>query len=206
MIVAGVLSRIGTEPDPRLAPKRDRAERLQAKARLGLEVQDASERARARFRRFIELRDDAFFLDMSGFRDALGHSIEATRRAARDALQVFGESGSGDEWVLAALPAALSDEQRDEVKRDFFQLLLVLADAVSELPGAPPAQRAQEALRYRQSGPGIAFRVRRKPIGCDGRIFWKGTEISRRPRENGPKPSGSPRPMPLSSSCSDAGR
>ena len=104
---------------------------------------------------------------MTGFRDALGHSIEATRRAARDALQVFGEPGSGDEWALAALPPALADQQRDEVKRGFFQLLLVLADAVSELPGAPPAQRAHEALGIVNRAEGLlsrptkAYRLRR---------------------------------------------
>ena len=166
-IVTELLSPIRKEKEPRIVLMRDKAERLLAQAGLGRDEQTATEQARARFRRFIELRDEALFLDTTRFADGLGNSPEATCRAAREGLRVFGQSGSGDEWTLSSLPPALSSPEREEVKSGFYQLLLVLADAVSQSPGAKPAQRAEEAMRIVNRAEGLrtpatrAFHLRR---------------------------------------------
>jgi tetratricopeptide (TPR) repeat protein len=147
LLATSLLSATAHESEPRIVLMRDKAERLRSQAQLGREEQAATEAARAQFRRFFDLRDEALFLDTTWFADGLGHSLEATCRAARDGLGVFGDRGTGDEWTLAPLPPALSSRERDELKRGFYQLLLILADAVSRSPGAKPAQRAEEALR-----------------------------------------------------------
>ena len=140
---------------------RERAEQGLAKARLGLAEQTATDQARARFRRFALLRDEAIFLDTTRFAKGLGVPVEATCRAARDGLQVFGEARKGDEWALSPLPAALSPLERDEVRSGFYQLLLILADAVAQLPGAAPAQRAEEALEIVSRAKGVLSRPTR---------------------------------------------
>ena len=147
VIVSGLLSRLEIESEPRVSFARGRAKHIQSQAQRGLEEQTAREQAKARFRRFLDLRDEALFLDTTRFAAGLGNSVETTCTTARDALRVFGEAGTGDEWSLSRLAPALSDQEQDEVKSGFCQLLLVLADAVSQSPGASPAQRAEEALR-----------------------------------------------------------
>jgi eukaryotic-like serine/threonine-protein kinase len=147
MILTRFLSRTELETEPRVVVMRGKADRLLAQAGLGRDEQTATEQARAQFRRFLDLRDEALFLDTTRFADELGNSPEATCRAARDGLRVFGEAGTGDDWTLPELSPALTSQERDEIKRGFYQLLLILADAVSQSPGAKPAQRAEEALR-----------------------------------------------------------
>ena len=155
VIAARLLSRFAEDTDPRLTRVREDGEILQARATRGLEEQADFERAHAKFHRFVELRDEALFLDTSRFGDGLGHSVEATCRAARDALRVFGEPGGGDEWTLRPLPKALAEHDRTEVKDGFYQLLLILADAISLSPGATPAQRAGEAIRVVDRAAGL---------------------------------------------------
>jgi eukaryotic-like serine/threonine-protein kinase len=155
------LDRIEKDSDPRITATRERAEQLHAKARLGLEKQAATEQARDRLRRFAVLRDEALFLETTRFADRVGIPVETTCRAARDGLQVFGEARKGDDWDLSPLPAALSLVERDEVKSGFYQLLLILADAVAQLPGTAPAQRAEEALRIINRAEGLLARPTR---------------------------------------------
>jgi tetratricopeptide (TPR) repeat protein len=147
VLVTGLLSGTADESEPRIVQMRDKAERLRSQAQHGRDEQTATEAARAQFRRFLDLRDEALFLDTTRFAEGLGNSLEATCQAARDGLRVYGDGSTGDEWKLGPLPPALSSQERDEVKRGFYQLLLILADAVSRSPGATPAQRAEEALR-----------------------------------------------------------
>ncbi len=206
LIVTGLLSRIELESEPRVVLMRGKAERLLAHSRLGREEQTATEQARAQFRRFLDFRDEALFLDTTRFADGLGNSPEATCRAARLALGVFGAAGTGDEWTLSPLPPALSAQELDEIKRGFYQLLLVLADAVSQSPGAKPAQRADEALQIVGRAEGLhspatrAFHLRRADF-----LEMKGDRDGAS-RANEPKPSGSRRPTPLICSWSDARR
>ncbi|MGP0063057.1 MAG: protein kinase domain-containing protein [Isosphaeraceae bacterium] len=162
-----VLRKIDRESDIRLDRVRFRAERLDREAQRGLAEQTATEQARDRFRRFLDLRDEALFLDSRFGGLDQGNALEATCRTARDGLEVFGVGGKGDKWALTALPPALSPEQQDEVKVGFYQLLLILADAVSQSPEKEPRRRAEESLRIVdravevRSTPTRAFHLRR---------------------------------------------
>ncbi len=53
----------------------------------------------------------------------------------------------------------LPEQQRKEVKSGFYQILLILADATSLLPGATPAKRADEALRIVTCADGLLPRT-----------------------------------------------
>jgi tetratricopeptide (TPR) repeat protein len=143
-IVFRALSRI--EAEPRLADLKDSAEGLLEQARRGLEDRQARESDRARYRRFLEARDEAFFLDtrFTGIDSPV--DLEATRKAARAGLAAFGTVARDDRWALNPLPRFLSAQERAEVERGFYELLLVLADAVSQSPGDGPTARAAEAL------------------------------------------------------------
>ncbi len=154
-IVTGLLGQIEQETDPRVARVRQSTERLSDKAKQGFETQAANEHAREQFHRFVELRDEGFFLDTTRFADGLGNSFDATCKAAREGLSVFGHAGSDDEWVLSPLPPALSQRDRDEVATGFCQLLLILADAVAQRPGASIGQRAERALRIIEGAQGL---------------------------------------------------
>jgi eukaryotic-like serine/threonine-protein kinase len=161
VIASRVLSRFADETDSRIAATRDRAERLLGSARLGLKEQAARDEARTRFRRFGELRDEAYFLDTTRFADNLGNSAEAAGRAARGALKLFGVGEPDGSWALASLPTALSPQEGAEVERGCFQLLLILADAVAQSPGAPPAQLADAALGIVNQAEGLPARKTR---------------------------------------------
>jgi eukaryotic-like serine/threonine-protein kinase len=170
VILSGLLTRIERDTEPRIAVVREKAERLHAQARLGLEEQKATEQARSRFHRFLDCRDEALFLDTTRFADLLGTSVLATCQAARDGLGVFGHASTGDEWDLSPLPPVLSSRDRDEIKSGFYQLLLILADAVSQSPGAEPAKRAEDALRIVNRAGGLrsqatpAYHLRRADL------------------------------------------
>ena len=114
-------------------------------------------RPRIQFRRFLDFRDEALFLDTRFGGLDPGCRFEATRPVTtRAGLGVFGVAASGDEdRTLAALPPSLSPQQRDEVAGGFYELLLILADAVSQSPGAEPRQRADEALRIVNQAEGL---------------------------------------------------
>ena len=71
---------------------------------------------------------------------------DASCREARAGLGLFGSVATGDVWTLKALPEKLSDREKEEAKKGFYELLLILADAIAQSPGAPPAERAEQAL------------------------------------------------------------
>jgi tetratricopeptide (TPR) repeat protein len=167
VIATGLLGRIEPESDQRIVALRDRALLIDARAKLGLEEQTAIEANRAQFRRFIELRDEASFLDTARFADGVENSIESTCDAARAGLSVFGRAETGDDWTLTPLVPSLSPEERLEITSGFYQLLLILADGISQQPGAAAAQRGDAALRVirqteRLTGPPTrAYHLRR---------------------------------------------
>ncbi len=127
----------------------------------------AAAHVQARFDDFRDARDQALFLDtrFSGL-DTPG-ALAATCRAAWAGLAVFGNGGERDAWSLAALPPELTSDERDEVADGFYELLLILADAVSLSPEAEPVQRAEQALRIIdrapavRTGPTRAYHLRR---------------------------------------------
>lgn len=143
-LVAPQLSLI--EREPGLADMRSRATRLVDQVKRGLAEEKAGEETREKLVRFDEARDGALFLDttFNGFEAT--HQPEAAGRAARNALEVFGRSDGGDQWILADLPRTLTPRETNDVKEGFYQLLLILADAVAQLGGANPEARAEQAL------------------------------------------------------------
>ncbi len=135
------------EREPRLVDLHTKANSLLEEARSGRAAQRAQEDARTRFERFQDARDDALFLD-TRFAD-LGpkDQLEATSRAARAGLGVFGKEEPGDQWSLTAPPMSLSAAEREEVVSGQYQLLLILADAVAQSPDGAVSARAERALR-----------------------------------------------------------
>jgi tetratricopeptide (TPR) repeat protein len=154
-IVSKVLSPIEKESDGRLVLVRVQAEGLETEAQRGLEKETAREQAQTQFRRFLDFRDAALFLDSRFGGLDTGNALEATCRTARAGLAVFGPGASGDEWNLAQPPASLSSQERDEVQSGIYELLLILADAVSQSPEEEPAQRAEKALRIVNQAAGL---------------------------------------------------
>ena len=174
-----------------LEPHRERAGRSPAQAaragsKLGrtgparqLRRQTAVERrSSSKSPRSATLRDQALFLDTRFSGLDTPNSLEATCRSARAGLAVFGNGGEGDVWSLATLPAELTSDEQAEVTDGFYELLLILADAVSQSPEAEPGQRADQAIRIidraRPSAP-----ERLEPTTCAGRPTWNPRAIAR---------------------------
>jgi eukaryotic-like serine/threonine-protein kinase len=115
--------------------------------------------ARTRYQEFTQRRDDAVFHGMYPFTDADAvENLKATRRAVRDALAAVHTT------VEAETPPApdpyLSDRENTDIRGGCYQLLLVLAEAISDpLPGqTSEAHRSQvhEALQILQRAAGMA--------------------------------------------------
>ena len=87
-----------------------------------------------RYQQFQRGRTDALIQD-NQFTDLdLPGNKAATREAAVAALAVFGTSSTEGSWELAPLPASLSAQEQDDVKQGFYELLLILAEAMDQ-PG-----------------------------------------------------------------------
>ena len=146
-IVSTLMGRIENESDDRLTYLRQKGKSLDEQARRGLAEETATEHARAQIREFRDDRDEARFLDIRFGGLTAANSVEATCQFARAGLKVFGVGQAGDQWALGPLPSQLSADERDEVADGFYELLLILADAVSQSPGTMPARRAEQAIR-----------------------------------------------------------
>jgi tetratricopeptide (TPR) repeat protein len=109
-----------------------------------------------RLRRFPKLLSEALFHDTQFTGLDLSTNKEATRRAARAALDLFAAPGSGDSWVLRPL-LAKSQAERDEVVEGCYELLLVLAEA--EIAPDQGMRRLDQAARLRP--PTKAFHLRK---------------------------------------------
>ncbi len=127
--------------DPALDDLRARADDLLARI-------DREADARRRLADFERLRREAQLRDVqfAGI-DPRGNP-EATRRAARAALDAFGGPGPGDDRPPGPLPASLSEAERAEVGRGRRELLLTWAEAIARpVAGEDPRQQAARALR-----------------------------------------------------------
>jgi tetratricopeptide (TPR) repeat protein len=108
--------------------------------------------ARARYRRFVERRDEALFHGIYGtyFTDAdVAENLEATRTAVRAALAAVRIP------VAAKAPPApdpyLSERENAAILGGCYQLLLVLAEAVaSPLPGQTPQDQRRHVRQALQ--------------------------------------------------------
>ena len=111
--------------------------------------QQAKEADRDRYRRFIRLHDDALFEDtqLTGLDSA--DNLKVIRRSARAALELFAADGGRDDgWKSQPMPRSLTETERNEVVLGCYEMLMVLADAVSQpLPGESADRQARVALR-----------------------------------------------------------
>ncbi len=174
LLLSGLLTGIQNETDERVIQLRLRARGLYEQADRGStvdkearEAQARMDQVRSRLSKFRNRFDEAKFLDTRfGGLDPLS-AAEATCREARASLGAFGSGAEGDQWVLTPLPEELTLRERDEVTNKFYELLLILADAVSESRGVAPALRAEQALRVIDRAPTVrsaatrAFHLRR---------------------------------------------
>jgi tetratricopeptide (TPR) repeat protein/tRNA A-37 threonylcarbamoyl transferase component Bud32 len=118
---------------------------------------DRQREERDRLQKFPKLLSDALFLDAQFTGLDLPSNQEATRRAARAALDLFAAPGSGDSWALRPLPPFFSDAERADVAEGCYELLLVLAEV--EITPDQGMRRLDEAARLRP--PTKAYYLRR---------------------------------------------
>jgi tetratricopeptide (TPR) repeat protein len=140
---------------------RDLAERTDSLFRK-IEDRLAAERAdgadRARYDVFRRLRSEALRHDTQFTGLELHDNRDATRRAARAALDQFAAPGSGSSWELASLPTGLLLKEWSEITDGCYELLLILADA--EPTPEEGLRRLDQAARLRP--PTTAYYQRRE--------------------------------------------
>jgi eukaryotic-like serine/threonine-protein kinase len=87
---------------------------------------------RERLDDFFRSRQSAFTHDTEFTGLEPSSNREATRSAARAALDVFAAGAPPDAWALESLPASFSADEKDRVREGCYELLLILAEAVAE--------------------------------------------------------------------------
>ena len=130
VLLTGLLSRLRDEPQ--LKDRRNRAAALLVQADRGRAEQDAEDRARRRYQRFLQLHKEALFHETQFTGLDLSRSGEVTRNSARGALDLFAAGDSRETWTLAALPTTFSARERAEITEGCYELLLILAEAAGQ--------------------------------------------------------------------------
>jgi serine/threonine protein kinase/tetratricopeptide (TPR) repeat protein len=130
VVLTGLLTRIRDEPQ--LMYRRLRAANLLQQADRGRAEQEAEDKARQSYERFLQLHKEALFHETQYTGLDLSSSEEVTRRTARNALALYAAPGSSDTWALAALPTSFSDRERAEITEVCYELLLILAEATAQ--------------------------------------------------------------------------
>ena len=138
-----------TESRPRLGDLRSRALDLLDQARRRHDEKQARDAARDSLQEFQRLRDDAFFQEARIASIDHRSTVAEVRERTWSALEIFASPGRPrEEWAMAALPDSLSEQERDEVARGCYEMLLVLAEAVAEpLQSESPTGQARLALQ-----------------------------------------------------------
>jgi serine/threonine protein kinase/tetratricopeptide (TPR) repeat protein len=140
---------ITTELEHRLADLHAPAVDLLEQARRRRDEHLASEAARDRLRQFLSRRDEALFQDTQLTDLDPRISVTAVRTATKRALEIFAVTGGpATEWAMGPLPEPLSQQERDQIAQDCYEMLLVLAEAIAQpLPHESPVRQACEAIR-----------------------------------------------------------
>ena len=138
LILSKLLTKI--EAEPRLADLRARAAETLDRINRGLADQQAREVDRARYRQFLQRRNEALLHETRFTGLDLPGSLEATRKSAQAALEVFAEAGPDCAWTPRPLPPSLTPQERAEVTEGCHVLLLILAEAM------PQADQGLKAL------------------------------------------------------------
>ena len=140
------MERLEDEKDAQLTLRRRKAYALTERAKGELARRAEMDAVQNRLRDFRKNRDEAQFLDSRFAGLTPKNALEATSRFSRAALGAFGRNSGEDEWTLSPLPGELADDEQAEVTSGFYELLLVLADAVAESHEREPAERGTHGL------------------------------------------------------------
>jgi eukaryotic-like serine/threonine-protein kinase len=134
---------------PSLARLKDEAERGLAETRRRLAAQAERDRAQAErdkalahYRQFLERRDEALLHASQSAGLDLPANVQATRAAARSALELFGLLGAGAPGGAALQGPQFGEEERAALRTAAYELLLILAGAEAQ-PLAPEDAREQ---------------------------------------------------------------
>ena len=138
LILSKLLTKI--EAEPRLADLRTRAADTLDQLNRGLAGQHAWEADRARYRQFLQRRNEALFHETRFTGLDLPGSLEATRKSAQAALEMFAEPRPDCAWIPRPLPPSLTPQEQAEVTEGCHVLLLILAEAM------PQADQGLKAL------------------------------------------------------------
>jgi tetratricopeptide (TPR) repeat protein/tRNA A-37 threonylcarbamoyl transferase component Bud32 len=138
----------GLKKESRLVGLRGRAEHMLESAERGARDEADGRRDREWQRQFIEHRDAAFFSATRYTGADLPTDAQKTRAAARLALATFANPDVPDRWTFGPPPRTLPPQEQAEIVDGCYQLLLVLAEAVTEtLPGEDPVLQAERGLK-----------------------------------------------------------
>jgi serine/threonine protein kinase/predicted Zn-dependent protease len=145
------------EGETQLADLRARTAELLGRARGDAALHHARQIAQDRYQDFFRKRDEALFWDTQLIHSDPSESIGVIRQAARAALDVYAASpGQRDEWVMAEVPSFFSTEQKNDVERGCYEMLMVLAEAVAfPLAAESAPQQARAALRVLERAAGL---------------------------------------------------
>ncbi len=155
-----------TRTEHRLAPLSDTVMKMLALTDLKIAERESREAARARLSAFQRYYDEAVFYQSQYTGLEPEANLRATRAAARRALEQFHQqenSGAG----LALAPADFDLAEVGVITTRYYELTLILADAVSQpLPGESASAQAREALQIlnrieRVRPPTAVFHLRR---------------------------------------------
>jgi eukaryotic-like serine/threonine-protein kinase len=133
--------------NPLLSELRDRVKELMALLQDSKEQQNRVDAARDRVLRFRDLRLQALIQDASvGIGEV--RDVKGLRQVIRQTLEVFGNDGSKHKLEeCGQLPDVLSAQKKDEVEKERYELILILAEAIAQpLPGEDVRQQADQAL------------------------------------------------------------
>ena len=170
--------------EPSLARMNQRASQL-------LTQVQSKKRARNGYRQFIERHDDALFQDtqLTGLDPV--ENIRVIRQSTRTALEVLAADGCRDDtWKLAPWSSWLTEAELQDVGLGYYEMLLVLAEAVSQpLPGESAAEQADKAIRILGCAntlhrPTQAYHLRLAACLERGAIGREQGASSRRPRRS----------------------
>jgi eukaryotic-like serine/threonine-protein kinase len=133
--------------NPRLKGLRDELIGLIARIEKGRDEQKKLDEGQERLRDFRNLRRvaqlrDTQFIGVGEFGD-----VKAIREAAQSALDQFKAKAPGDDPASGPLPDTLTDSEKAEVQQGRYELLLILAEAVSRpTEGEDPQAQADRAI------------------------------------------------------------
>jgi eukaryotic-like serine/threonine-protein kinase len=138
-----------TEADYRFADLHTRGANLLEKAHRGLAAIQSRKEVRDRFHEFLRRRDDALFQDTQLTGLDTSENVAVVRKSTLAALELFAaDNERAKPWTLMHLPESLTEQEREDVVRGCYEMLMVQAEAVAQpLPGESSTSQAREALK-----------------------------------------------------------